>query len=256
MSPDTLSLAKQLFGTSDLYEVLGAERTATSGELKKAYYKVALKVHPDRCSTSEKEEATTKFQVIGRAYAILSDKEKRAVYDETGEIDEENAASNENKDWEEYCRALFKKVTTKDIEEFEKKYRGSDLEKQDLQQAYTEAEGDMDVILENVMCSRIEDEDRFREIIDDLIAQGTLQKFKAYNKNKKKRDQRKRKAEKEAEEAEKAAQELGFKKNATDDDLASLILAKRAQRTDDLISRLEAKYSSSGAGTKKKAKTK
>lgn len=45
---------------------------------------MSLKVHPDRVGPEEKEEATVKFQTIGKVYCILSDKEKRAVYDETG----------------------------------------------------------------------------------------------------------------------------------------------------------------------------
>lgn len=52
--------------------------------VKKAYYKLSLKVHPDRASTSEKEDATTKFQVLGKIYSVLSDKERRTLYDQTG----------------------------------------------------------------------------------------------------------------------------------------------------------------------------
>lgn len=52
--------------------------------MKKGYHKVSLRVHPDRVSPKEKEEATKKFQALGRVYSILSDENKRGVYDETG----------------------------------------------------------------------------------------------------------------------------------------------------------------------------
>lgn len=52
--------------------------------VKRAYRKASLQCHPDRVSSSEKENATRKFQVLGKVYSILSDKEKRAVYDESG----------------------------------------------------------------------------------------------------------------------------------------------------------------------------
>ena len=52
--------------------------------VKKGYHKTSLAVHPDRVGPSEKEVATKKFQTLGKIYTILSDKDKRAVYDETG----------------------------------------------------------------------------------------------------------------------------------------------------------------------------
>lgn len=52
--------------------------------MKKAYRQLALRYHPDRTDIDQKEEAKTKFQIIGKIYAILSDDEKRKVYDDTG----------------------------------------------------------------------------------------------------------------------------------------------------------------------------
>jgi len=54
--------------------------------VKKAYYKQSLKVHPDRVPDEEKENATEKFQTLGKVYSILSVEEKRKIYDETGEF--------------------------------------------------------------------------------------------------------------------------------------------------------------------------
>ena len=98
---------------------------------------------------------------------ILSDKDKRALYDESGEIDDEDV--QQEKDWDAYWRLLFKKVSLDDIKEFEKKYKGSEEERNDLQSAYLDYEGDMEKILENIICSTQDDEHRFREIIEKLI---------------------------------------------------------------------------------------
>ena len=53
--------------------------------VKRAYHKLSLQVHPDRVGgKDEKEIATKKFQTLGKIYTVLSDKEKRKIYDETG----------------------------------------------------------------------------------------------------------------------------------------------------------------------------
>ena len=51
------------FGTTDFYEALGVDRRADDTELKKAYRRLSLKVHPDRVSADEVALATKKFQV-------------------------------------------------------------------------------------------------------------------------------------------------------------------------------------------------
>ena len=66
----------------DYYEVLGVNRTASVDEIKKAYRKLALKYHPDR--NSGDKEAEEKFKEAAEAYAVLSDPEKRAQYDQFG----------------------------------------------------------------------------------------------------------------------------------------------------------------------------
>eukprot|EP00262_Sarcandra_glabra_P007130 TRINITY_DN1971_c0_g1_i1.p1 TRINITY_DN1971_c0_g1~~TRINITY_DN1971_c0_g1_i1.p1 ORF type:complete len:348 (-),score=75.03 TRINITY_DN1971_c0_g1_i1:83-1126(-) len=68
----------------DYYKILQVDKTAKDEELKKAYRKLAMKWHPDK-NPNNKKEAEAKFKQISEAYEVLSDPQKRAVYDQLGE---------------------------------------------------------------------------------------------------------------------------------------------------------------------------
>lgn len=67
----------------EYYQVLGVPRNASSDDIKKAYRKAALKWHPDK-NPENKERAEQRFKEIAEAYEVLSDREKREVYDRYG----------------------------------------------------------------------------------------------------------------------------------------------------------------------------
>ena len=68
----------------DYYEILGVKKNASLDEIKKAYRELALRHHPDRVPHEQKKEAEEKFKEISEAYAVLSDSQKRALYDQYG----------------------------------------------------------------------------------------------------------------------------------------------------------------------------
>jgi DnaJ family protein C protein 9 len=214
-------------------------------------------------SEDARESANAKFQQIALAYGVLSDPHRRSVYDRTGSTDE---AFGEDSDfnWMDFYREQFSAmIDTRKISEFQKSYQNSDEEKDDLLAAYETHEGDMDAIYETVMLSNVlEDDERFRVIIDQAIADEEVEDYKAYSQeSERKKQQRVKKAQKEAREAAKEEKKMDAKKKKAGagskdsksskgagdlDALQAIISQRQKDRGGDFLSRLEQKYAQPG----------
>ncbi|EEP81609.1 predicted protein [Uncinocarpus reesii 1704] len=251
------------------YSVLGVGEKATADQIKTAYRKQALKHHPDKVAPASKDEAHKRFQEIAFAYAILSDERRRKRYDATGDTSESLDLEDDDFDWVDFYREQFSTmVDGKAIEKIKAEYQGSEEEKRDILVAYQGCEGDMDGVYEEVMLSNVlDDDERFREIIQQAIRDGDVDDWPAFSKEtKQKRARRVKEAKKEAKEARALAKELGVedklfgdgkssgKKKAGDDDsaLRALIQQRQKSRGADFLANLEAKYTSRDAKGKKR----
>ncbi len=76
----------------DYYEILGVSKDASDDEIKKAYRKLAIKYHPDK--NPGDKEAEAKFKEVNEAHDVLSDKQKRARYDQFGHAGVGGASGN------------------------------------------------------------------------------------------------------------------------------------------------------------------
>ncbi|GAB4386517.1 MAG: molecular chaperone DnaJ [Phycisphaerales bacterium] len=80
--PDALWLVSDMPTTRDYYEILSVDRNADGDEIKRAYRRLAMKYHPDRNPGDPDAEA--KFKEAAEAYEVLSDEQKRRIYDQFG----------------------------------------------------------------------------------------------------------------------------------------------------------------------------
>ena len=124
----------------DYYEVLGVEKTASEAEIKKAYRKLAIQYHPDK--NPGDKEAEEKFKEAAEAYSVLSDKDKRARYDQFGHAGMGGAAGGGFSDFGDFdLNDIFSSVFGHGFSSFggfggfgggggrasQRKFRGSDL---------------------------------------------------------------------------------------------------------------------------------
>jgi DnaJ family protein C protein 9 len=243
------------FGSTNLYEIFQVSSEAKTSEIKKAYMKLALKHHPDKGG-----DAGT-FQALSMIHSILSDEEKRKIYNESGLIDsdaDDNLESSEQnfEFWNDYFRALFPKLTISAIEKFAKEYIGSKEEETDLLNAYEKCSGDCLKIMDLIMFAEEGEEQRIVSKLDSLIKENKIVSNKKYEKSKEKLLQKYEKYiqkivnEQEIEddgEQNKKKRKHSKKESETangDDDLAMLIQMKNQKKSEnDLFSKIISKYS-------------
>ena len=150
------------------------------------------------------------------------------------------------------------------IQRIKDEYQHSEQERTDLIAAFERFQGDMDAVYEEIMCSSVlEDDGRFRQIIEGAIDKKEATAWKRYKKETvSQRQKRVKRAQKEETEAQEYAEELGVadklfgkkkttgkKKKDDTSDLAALIQQRQKGREDAFLDRIEAKY-----GEKKRAR--
>ncbi|KAL9020499.1 MAG: hypothetical protein Q9185_002272 [Variospora sp. 1 TL-2023] len=285
-APSLLPRSQAVPKDLDPYNTLNLSPTASAGEIKTAYKKLALKHHPDKAPASEKHTAHTTFQNIAFAYAILSSPHRRQLYDSTGSTSETLAGADDGFDWLSFFRNQYSSLSASALSDFSTSYKSSAEERRHVLAAYTKHKGKMGKVYEEVMLSNpLEDEEPFRTIIHGAIDEGEVEAYDAFVKeSKKSKDARMRKARKEAGDAEKEAKtnkkyqsifggdgkggrdatsgsgpedgdahgngagvEKKKKKKGDTSDLAAMIQLRQAARSDDFLGRLEAKYAGDAA---------
>jgi DnaJ family protein C protein 9 len=276
----------------DPYAVLCLNTDASAAQVKSAYKKLALQNHPgislskahrfnqpntliDKVAPSDRDTAHVKFQEIAFAYAILSDERRRKRYDTTGSTSESLDLDDSDFDWGDFFRTQYAElVTIEKIDHLKSSYQNSEEEARDVLQAYINSKGKMQAIFRTVMLSDdIEDEDRFRAIIDAAIARNEVDAYDAYvNETKKSKQGRQRQARKEAKAAEIHAKKLGLhekvfgggraggtkmadaaKKGGDEASLEALIQKRGQGRATAFLEDLEAKYAGGTKTRKRKA---
>ncbi|WP_300463010.1 DnaJ domain-containing protein [Desulfobacula sp.] len=82
--------------SQDYYRLLNINRSATDNDIKKAYHKLAMEFHPD---VNTEKEAEEKFKAISEAYTVLSNSQKRQIYDQTGSTNFAGIDNRANQPW-------------------------------------------------------------------------------------------------------------------------------------------------------------
>lgn len=184
----------------------------------------------------------------------------------------ETLEDDDDFNWHKFYREQFENVVNEEaINKLSNEYKGSEDERRDLLNAYTKAKGNLDAVYELVMLSDIlEDDDRFRSILNEEIVKANIILFPAYNKEtdatrqKAKDAERKRREEFDKREAQKAKKGTAkektngktttkSKKGGASDmgDLAALIQQRQQSRAGNFFDQLEAKYAPKARGSKR-----
>ncbi|KAK5576797.1 hypothetical protein RB653_007941 [Dictyostelium firmibasis] len=185
-SKTTKETEKQPIESICFYKELGVEKTATDVELKKAYYKKAREVHPDKNNSPEAKE---EFQKLGRIYSILKEPSSRKFYDKHGDVEGTDLGGLKGEDlynaWMEQYNIV--RVSEERIKEFfkqqdmQKKSSGKQVskdEEDDLIDFYNRQRGDMKNIKEYIIgCETKKDVERMCDHIKHLISKKRVKSY-------------------------------------------------------------------------------
>jgi len=218
---------KQTPSRTCLYEILGIDKSASETEIKKAYRVRALQCHPDK---NPSEEAKVNFQKLVTAYNILKDPESRKLYDESGFIEGEGFDRAAD-----FFRTKFGRISEQDIFDFEKKYKKSIEEIEDVKTYYLQNNGDISKLLEWIPLSEPDEVERFIAIADNLIRTKELPETAAHKSS----------IPKLRKNAEKMKKEQAKFNKENDNSMADLALAiqERRMKSSEFFDSLISKYS-------------
>lgn len=248
----TLELCEKYFATRDVYKLMEISKDAKDKDIKKAYHKLSLLCHPDRVPEAQKVESTEKFKVLSKIYQVLTDPQRRGLYDEQGIIDDDDEGKTAS--WMELWQKLFKPLTEEDISNFEKDYINSDLEKRDIKMAYLGGKGCINYMMNHVPFMGVEDEPRIKEIVATMIESNEVPEYKIFTEEPTaKRNKRHKKYARESVEAQVIKERIERRQQkdaeaaqeASNGNLEQMILARKNQRESNynsLMDRLLEKY--------------
>lgn len=222
-----------------LYTLLEVAKDVSQEDIKKAYRRVSLKVHPDK--NPNDPEAAEKFQKVNEAYVILSDPKRRQNYDLTGEIDQDEV--------DQLVRNTF---NSEDIDNFATRYKNGPEEEEDLIEFYERNKGDMTEILGWIPLSHNSDVERFIQTYDKLIKEKRIKALKRYKETKNnvnliqedleeaKEAHKLHEEHKKSNKREKKSQAKG--EDTSFQELQNRILAKKEKSANSFINSLQSKY--------------